>query len=47
MSLVFKVGWGIVFGYMILFLIVAFLFLIGFALFGNSIRQSTLKYDGE
>ena len=43
MSLVFKIGWGVVFGYLILFAILFFLALIGFALFGNSIRTSISK----
>jgi hypothetical protein len=40
MSLVFKIAWGVVFGYLMLFVILFFLALIGFALFGNSIRDS-------
>lgn len=43
MSLVFQIGWGVVFGYLMLFLILAFLSIIGFALFGKSVQDKAFR----
>lgn len=43
MSLVFKIAWGVVFGYLILFVILFFLAFLGYALFGDSIRNAISK----